>query len=228
MKPKHRRWPNGGGLVQDFVEIDSRAFVGEGARVSDEAEVMGVCRITGKSKVEDHAQIHGAAHITDSHLISNSLASGIVWLYKSVVSGNASLHDRAQGLHSMFLDSAVASGDVRASSSEMSGQSRLLERAHIFEVTMRDRSVVCGTAEVEGNITLDRHMRIHEGSWTRAPHYVDGRAVQMTECIEGRVIIGCQCHPVKWWKEHGYGMGRLYGWTREETAEYYELIKEFE
>lgn len=226
MQPQFRRHKDGG-LVQDFTEIGQSVQIfrgsalGEGARAMGEVVIRGSSLVAGRAIITDkvviaNSQILGYAIVTggpvieDSLIDQHALITGEALISDSTVSGTAQVHGFASITGSIIDGNAVVRDSAVVLNSHIHGNVEVLE-----------------TAGVEG-IALERNERVHEGRWTRAPRHMSSPAatMAMTECIDGKVIIGCVCRHVDWWKKHDKMMQRKFGWSDEAVKWVWDNIDE--
>jgi NDP-sugar pyrophosphorylase family protein len=229
LKGQLRQWPHsGGGQVADWCEVAKTVVVGEGCVIGDHAEVRGLVDLFDKSTIGDNARVFDSVRLSRSIIGGHSFVGGNVWMINSSVTDHAHVTGNAQLVGSNVMGHAVVNGEVRLIDAMVSDDARVYDNAAVNGCIVRQEATVCETAVLKGNFTVDKSMRIHEGVWTRPPKFVEGGQVQMTECIDGKIIIGCQCHALSWWREHAYAMGRLYNWSEVDVARFIELSKEFD
>ena len=223
-----RKWTNGGGKVQDWVEIAKSVYVDETSKVKDHAEVRGEVSLRSASLISGEARVFDQVDLFESVISGNARVSGNVEMAHSHVGALAQVSGRqVRMLQSVVGGDAVINGVITLKNTLVNAKARVYDFVSVIDSTVTDCATVCESARLEG-ITACRDMRIHEGVWTRPPKYIDTGKVQMTECVDGKVIIGCQCRSIKWWYDHAEGMAQLYGLTAVELDRLREAMKEFE
>lgn len=98
--------------------------------------------------------------------------------------------------------------------------------------------VVAESCELYGEWGLSGNARIHEGVWRRAPRFHRVKGVSacadhevdcgITECVNGKALIACECKPIDEWLRIGPVVGRGLGWSEEqikEAAKFLESLK---
>jgi acetyltransferase-like isoleucine patch superfamily enzyme len=217
LNPKLRPHRNGGGLVQDFVEIARKVRVEPPARVQDNAEVSGSGLVLGDSYIRGRAIVTDAPRVEDTIIEEFAVVTGHPFLYKAlvqshaIISGSPSITHSEIGGTARIQDGAIVNDSV-IDGNALIGQSALVQASHI------SGNVVVLGGELH-NVGLDQNQRVHEGIWHRAPRYLEHPDVPlaMTECINNHVIIGCLCRSVGWWKLNAGKMQQEYGWSNEAT-----------
>jgi hypothetical protein len=229
------RHPNGGGRVYSMrADVAPEAFVDENSMVGHAARVLGPARVL-RSKIAGSAWVFGAK------IVDSSVG---VWLkdergrdFESqpafpVVQGDYVLIDNSH----VFCEEVTAGGPgyLTVSHSELYEKVVVRDRAELRHVIATGQARVVGTAKVTGDaenkILLSGLMHLHEGEWLVAPRYAEvGRAdgpihVGVTECVAGKINVGCWCRPMEWWLARDARKGwrfaqNLLGWSDAEIAE---------
>ena len=151
-----------------------------------------------RSTIEGYAIVTGSPFIFDSTIREHALVTGKPSITGSQISGTARIYD-----------DAVVNGSI------VDGNAMVSKKALIQHSHLHGQVIVTG-GELHG-VLLERTERVHEGVWYRAPNHMAHPSVPMamTECIDNKVIIGCLCRSVHWWKQNATKMQEEYGWTDE-------------
>lgn len=206
---------NGGGLVQDFVEVSRKVRVEPPAKVTDSAEVSGSGLITGDSWIREQAIVMDSPRIESCDVRGYSIISGKPFIFASLIDEHAIISGSPTITQSQIQGTARVHDDVAINRSIVGGNAMVSKNAIV------QNSIVGGNVIVVGgelhDVKLDNNERVHEGVWTRAPRHLDHPDVPMamTECIHGKVIIGCVCRSANWWKQNDKLMQEKYGWSDE-------------
>jgi carbonic anhydrase/acetyltransferase-like protein (isoleucine patch superfamily) len=215
VKPKMRPHRNGRGLVSDFIEIARQVRVEPPAQVSEQAEVSGSGLIAGFSEIKGNAILSDGPTIHDSIVDGYCIISGTPYIHDSfvaehaLITGDVSITGSAIGGTARVKDNAIINKSI------VDGNALVAKNALVQNSHLHGQSVVLG-GEVHG-VNLERTERVHEGIWYRNPKHMAHPSVPMamTECIDNKVIIGCLCRSVPWWKQNAERMQEEYGWPDE-------------
>jgi carbonic anhydrase/acetyltransferase-like protein (isoleucine patch superfamily) len=215
MQPQHRPHRNGFGLVQDFVEVSRKVRVEPPAKVSDGAEVSGFGLITGDSWIHGQAIVMDSPRIESCDVRAYSIISGSPYIFESLIDEHAIISGRASITQSQIQGTVRVHDDAVINRSIIEGNAMVSKNALVQNSRIGGNVIVVG-GELH-DVSLEHNERIHEGVWYRAPRHVDSpdTPMAMTECIHGKVIIGCVCRSANWWKQNDKLMQEKYGWTDE-------------
>ena len=186
------------------------------ARVSDLAQVRDAT-LLGLSHATDGARIFGGVHrdslFQDNVVITGGISDRSTYTGSVLVTGTPFIEE------SLIACKSV-SGRARVHQSQLFDAVEIADDAEARNVTLGGNACVYGNARLEGPWTdLESFARIHEGTWTRPPHYVDLGFTVVTECVEGRILIGCRCRSLDYWKQHGTHFAQRMGWTDKQITE---------
>jgi hypothetical protein len=90
---------------------------------------------------------------------------------------------------------------------------------------------VTGSARISGDACITDNARVTDDArvsgdyWGVSPLQIRGTAHQLTTCSRVELAIGCEKHPVAWWREHHRGVGRKYGYSAAQIVEYRQYIE---
>lgn len=158
-------------------------------------------------------RVYGEAYVSpDSFLDSKSQVGG-----HSLVAGGSVL------LNAACQDSQIVRAHVKDS---VLGNTKLVAidgfGPDVESVGLHDVKVE-GVVILRGGWHLDGEAWIHRGIWERAPRHLliegNGVHVNLTECVDGTIHIGCSCKPALWWLSHKDRLFRAWGrkgWTLEQ------------
>jgi carbonic anhydrase/acetyltransferase-like protein (isoleucine patch superfamily) len=217
MQPRVRRHRNGGGAVEDFVEISRRVRV-EDSSVLELAEVTGSGKILAQSRIAGNAIVTDSPHIEASDILGYSIVTGSPFISKSSIDEHALITGTPRIIESAVRGTARVKDEAVVSGSVVDGNASVSGKAIVNDSHLHGHVFVTG-GELHG-VSLERTERVHEGVWYRAPNHKAHPSVPMamTECVDNKVIIGCLCRSVHWWKENATKMQEEYGWTDEAVS----------
>lgn len=134
----------------------------------------------------DTTYVHGKTIVAGSPTIKNSI------LDCSEVSGLA------------CLDSVIATGitEICDSPNLKGGLSCPL---HLHDAIIYGSPAITGAIRVTG--------RVHEGKWTRPPKHIKLPWVDLSECVEGKLLLQCYCRPIVWWLRFGSKVAKKWNWS---------------
>ncbi len=212
MIKKHRRHRNGGGLVEDLVEVARSVRVETPAKISDGAEITGTGLICGASHVCNEALVADSPRIVDTTVAQYAIVTGNPYLYRSLINSHAIITGEPTITQSQVGGTARVNDKAQVNRSIVEGNALVGRDAIVQESVLMGNTAVLG-GQIHG-VKLTRSQRVHEGVWYRAPRYTESpvAALSMTECVNGKVIIGCLCRSVSWWKANAEKMQEEYGW----------------
>lgn len=183
------------------------------ARVSDAAEITGSGLILGDSHIYEHAVVTDAPRIEDTYVFGYSIVTGEPYLYNSIIQEHAIVTGEPTITGSLIGGTARVNDKVQVNESTVAGNALVAHNALVQKSRILGNVVVLG-GELHG-VTLERSERVHEGIWYRAPRYAESSVAElsMTECVHGKIIIGCVCRSVNWWWKNADVMQQQYGWS---------------
>jgi hypothetical protein len=221
---RHR---NGGGLVGVEAEVTKETFVGPEAIVRGCAEVYGG-RLEGKTTVETMARcISSTLYATKvggkSVIVGPDVNIRYCELELSGIYEHASLNfvHAFQALPNNVTDLAIGGARVFGRARVAGGKSKPLRL--YGDVT------IFGDAHVHGEFSLSGPYRIHTGEWTRAPLFKALPFDTFTECVDGRINIGCRCFKIDVFLRKGADLARQhFGWTDVMIEQAREIVLDFQ
>ena len=181
----------------------------------EHAEVTGAGKIFGDSWVRDNAIVAGSPHIERSNVEGYSIVTDSPFIFDSTIREHALITGSPSITGSQISGTARVYDDAVVNGSIVDGNAMVSKNALVQHSHLHGQVIVTG-GELHG-VSLERTERVHEGVWYRAPNHKAHPSVPMamTECIHGRVIIGCLCRSIDWWKHNANKMQEEYGWTDE-------------
>ena len=79
--------------------------------------------------------------------------------------------------------------------------------------------IVYGDARVSGDA------QVSGDAWVISPLQIMGTKHFVTVCNRALLSIGCEVHPIDWWKQHYRAIGRSAGYTKAQISEYRNYIE---
>jgi len=231
MQHKH---PNGGGVIRG-----DQAVVSPSVFLSEEAAVMHGAHVAGGARLEGRTGVGGTAVVVDSIVIDSTIGKVLTAEESYRVDGqlfqpnfpfvvNAYVAGRSRIENQFILGHPEE--PVRLWNCWLEDASQVRDTARLSHTHLLHHATICGDASVIGEgdstITLDRRHYVHTGEWIIAPKYFEvgddtdpaGIHVGITECVAGRVNVGCFCVEIEKLLDHieNHGtrsrLARRYGW----------------
>lgn len=188
------RHPNGRGKLFDDAEANRATFIDRTSSASGSAKLRD-CNLYSSSLVSDSAQVYGgefhSSHVAGTTIVAGSPFVSSSLLRCSEVSGGPT------------LDHVIAYGITE-----------ICDRPQIRNVTLMD-AIVYGNPTIEGGSNVTLTGRIHEGHWTRAPKHVKLGWCDLSECVDGKMLLNCYCRPVEWFLRFGRRLAAKWDWSED-------------
>ena len=181
----------------------------------DTSEVTGSGRVFNDSIIRDRAIVTDSPHIERSNVEGYAIVTGSPFIYNSVIHEHALVTGAPNITQSEIKGTARIKDSAQINGSIVDGNASVSGKALVQHSHLHGHVYVTG-GELHG-VSLVRTERVHEGVWHRAPNHMAHPSVPMamTECIDNKVIIGCLCRSIHWWKQNAAKMQEEYGWTDE-------------
>lgn len=174
------RHPRGRGLLLDDAEANSATFISRDSCAKDSAKLRD-CKLYEGSIASGECQIYGGR-------FHNSTVTG-----RTIVAGNPCIRNS-------HADCSEVSGNTHIGGATLLGNTEICDSAIIIKATARD-AIIYGKCDIEGSFEVTG--RIHEGYWTRPPKHVKLPWCDLSECVDGKLLLDCWCRPVEWWLRFG-------------------------
>lgn len=221
-----------GGEVTHECEISKDAKIIKPARVQDNVEVWGYSIVEGKSLVRDWAKLFDMARVTDSLVRDHARIYGQASAFLSEIIGFCEMSGWSFASRSVIRDHALIVGRGHVVDSIVSGTARVID-AMVFNAWISGNACITGLGTIVKGISpyslsIKGSTHIHEGTWTRAPLLIEHPYFNAQECVPGRMLIGCQCRPIKLWKKKGEYLANKLGLTASAYQDYMKAIAEIE
>lgn len=185
---------------------------GGGRKYGNDCEVDAATFLDRASSVGDSAEVRNST-ITEGSMIGDNSIIASASIRNSYIHGESLI---------------LGAGPLYVSDSDLNSvrawDNPSIQNCHLSRVA------VFGDAVLE-NVTVDVHIRIHAGYWSKAPRYAmlsaPGLDVSVSECSKDRFHAGCWCHPwVTWanerWRQR---IGRAAGWPPELVEEGFQWFQ---
>jgi len=186
------RHPNGRGKLFDDAEANRGVYLDKTSSAVGMAKLRD-CRLTGNSEARDECQVYGG-------FFHASIIAG-----KTIVAG-----------HPKVVGSALRCSEVSGSPvirySFLQGSTEVCDFPDIKRSRLTD-CIVYGNPVISDVIATGG--RIHEGIWFRPPKHIKLPWCELTECIDGKVILDCRCRTIDYWLRHGPKLGKRFDWSHD-------------
>ncbi len=189
---KHLRHPNGRGLLLDDAEANRGAYIDKTSHASGFAKLRD-CRLEIVSKAEDECQIYGGIYRC-SVIRGKTICAGAPLVVNSV------------------LDCSEISGRPTIYNALLSGVTEVCDSPVINGPLFHD-AIIYGSPTITGTFVVTG--RVHEGTWTRAPKHIKLPWCDLSECIDGKMLLNCYCRPVVWWLRFGPRIAKKWNWSQD-------------
>lgn len=189
------------------------------------AEIALCSHISADTFADNHSRVSGNSSIINSSLIASHARDSIIInssLQNSQVRDSHIVNSSIFG--SSLLRSVTADAQITGSKladciiAGLFGQTPELDSVNL------DDCIIEGACRLIGPWRLSGTARIHEGEWYRAPRVrtissENGVIVTITECINGKALIGGYCRDIRRWQRSGSKVGLRLGWPAELVRE---------
>lgn len=186
------RHPNGRGKLFDDAEANRGTYIDRTSSASGSAKLRD-CILVDYSVAEGECQIYGGK-------LDNSLVRG-----STIIAGHPLIRD-------CIVDCNEVSGSPVITLSDLTGHTEVCDSPIIRGSGLHD-AIVYGSPRIDGARFVTG--RIHEGHWTRAPKHIKLPWCELTECIDGKLLLDCRCRPVAYWLRHGAKLARRWEWGED-------------
>lgn len=192
------RHPNGRGLILDDAEANRGAYIDKTSSIADSAKLRD-CRFEHGSRARDSCQIYGG-EFHESEVWGGTIVAGHPQIFRSTlncseVSGTA------------YLGEVFATGNT-----EICDSPRLLGDATLGRITLFN-AIIYGSPHIQGSFEVTG--RVHEGTWTRPPKHIKLPWCDLSECVDGKMLLNCYCRPVVWWLRFGPRIAKKWNWSQD-------------
>lgn len=195
------RHPNGRGLLMGDAEMNRSAYLSKDSRATGFSKLRD-CKLYD-SRAEGECQIYGGCY------------RGTTIKGRTICAGHPSVVNS-------ILDCSEVSGRPTIYNSGLFGMTEICDAPILngvvcVDATIYGSSSLLGTFKVTG--------RVHEGTWTRAPKHIKLPWSNLSECVDGKVILDCRCRTVDYWMRHGAKLARRWGWSEDQISVTLDTIR---
>lgn len=203
-------------------EGDGAAMVLHYAEVHDSATVR-------NSMVRHFGKVFDYAVVSEGSVIGEyATVTGYARVKASSVKGTCQIHGETIVEHCDLDGNVIVSGDAHLQhvTVDHSGvNARVGGYSVLSNVVLTDNNIIVG-GEIF-NVTLAPHTRIHEGVWKdRPPIVIECDTFNVTECVDGKVLVGCRCEHSGVWLRGGEAIAESEGLSRDNINEIREAVEE--
>lgn len=204
MKLRH---PHGRGLILEDAEANLATYISRDSTASGSAKLRD-CRLEGDSHACNLAQIYGGRLIR-TRVHGHTIIAGSP-LIKSSIIGCNEVSGRA------YLDTVVATGMTEICDAPT------LIGGLCAPLVLHD-AVIYGQPSIIGSFTVTG--RVHEGTWARAPKHIELPWCDLSECVNGKILLQCYCRPAEWFLRFGYRLAAKWSWSDDMIAVTMDTIR---
>lgn len=199
--PEYLRHPNGRGKLFDDAEANRATYIDRASSASGSAKLRD-CTLL-ESHVKDTAQVYGGIY------------------HRTAIQGHTVCAGKLETYNST-LDCSEVSGKPSIMACRLLGVTEVCDCPLLVGITAQD-AVIYGSPKLIGNFTVTG--RVHEGTWRRAPKHVKLQWCELTECVDGKLLLDCRCRPIGYWLRHGAKLARRWDWSEDMIAVTLETIE---
>lgn len=185
------RHPNGRGFLLDDAEANRNTHISKDSTASGFAKLRD-CRLEG-SHAQDEVQIYGGTY------------RGTTIRGKTICASNPLVINS-------ILDCSEVSGRPTIYNSSLFGGTEICDSPILNGPVFQD-AIIYGESSIIGTFTVTG--RVHEGMWTRPPKHIKLPWCDLSECIDGNLLLNCYCRKVEWWLRFGPRTAKKWDWSEE-------------
>lgn len=187
--------PNGRGRLYDDAEANQGTFIDKSSSASGMAKLRD-CRLVVGSRAEESCQIYGGQYL-NSTIAGHTICAGDPRVFNST------------------LRCSEVSGTPQIWNSDLVGTTEVCDSPVLNGVIAKD-TIIYGDPKITGTFTVTG--RIHEGVWLRPPKHIKLPWAEMTECVDGKLILACRCRTIDYWLRHGTKLARRWDWSDDQIS----------
>lgn len=197
------RHPNGRGLLLDDAEANQNTYISRDSSASGFAKLRDCSLISSKAAGE--CQIYGGSFFS-------STITG-----RTIVAGKPSVRNSV-------IDCSEVSGTACIDGSALLGSTEICDEPLIRDAILRD-AIVYGKPYIWSQCDREFTGRIHEGMWISPPKHINLPWCDLSECIDGKVLLDCRCRTVDYWLRHGPKLAKRWDWSQDQIDVTLETIR---
>lgn len=186
------RHPNGRGKLFDDAEANRATYIDRTSGASGFAKLRD-CKLLDVSSATDTCQIYGGTY-------RGSIIKG-----RTICAGDPLVNNST-------LDCLEVSGRPTIWNSDILGTTEICDRSVTNGIVAQD-AIIYGHPSLLGTFTVTG--RVHEGTWTRAPKHIKLPWCELSECVDGKMLLNCYCRPIVWWLRFGPKVAAKWSWSQD-------------
>lgn len=191
--PPYLRHPDGRGKLFGDAEANAGTYIDRTSSAHDFAKLRD-CRLERETRVRGRSQVYGGT-FRGTEISGSTVVAGSPLIVNSEI------------------NCFEVSGHPAIFRSRLLGGTEVCDRPSIKDSVLQD-AIVYGSAHIcacSGNVTG----RVHEGVWTRPPKHIKLPWGDLSECVDGKMLLNCYCRPVVWWLKFGRRIAAKWDWSTE-------------
>lgn len=186
------RHPRGRGRLYDDAEANRGVYLDKTSSASGFAKLRD-CELRD-TRARERCQIFGGL-FRSSEIAGKVLIAGSPTIAESVIACRE------------------ISGTPVILNSVLLGNAEIWDAPYIEDCTIKGDALIYGDAQLRH--CLIEAGRVHEGQWRRPPKYIKLPWADLTECVDGKVLLDCRCRTTDYWLKHGAKLARRWDWSEE-------------
>lgn len=186
------RHPNGRGKLFDDAEANRGTYISRDSSAAGMAKLRD-CRLKDGSIAQGECQIYGGIY-RGSTIKGRTVCAG----YPLAVNCD--------------LDCSEVSGVPTIYNSGLFGTTEVCDSPLINGI-VADNAIIYGSPSLLGTFKVTG--RVHEGTWTRPPKHIKLPWCDLSECIDGKLLLDCRCRTIEYWLRHGPKLAKRWDWSHD-------------
>lgn len=186
------RHPNGRGKLFDDAEANRATYIDKTSSASGFAKLRD-CKLLDGSTAANTCQIYGGTY-------RRSIIKG-----RTICAGDPLVNNST-------LDCLEVSGRPTIWNSAIFGTTEICGTPVTNGIVAQD-AVIYGSPSLLGSFTITG--RVHEGTWTRAPKHIKLPWCDLSECVDGKILLNCYCRSMGWWLRFGPKVAKKWDWAED-------------
>lgn len=196
------RHPRGRGKLFGDAEANRSTYIDKTSSAAGSAKLRD-CKILDGSTATDTCQIYGGTY-------RGSIIKG-----RTICAGEPLVNNST-------LDCLEVSGRPTIWNSDILGTTEICDTPVINGIIAQD-AVIYGSPLLLGTFTVTG--RVHEGTWTRPSKHIKLPWCDLSECIDGKVLLDCRCRTVDYWLRHGAKLAQRRDWSEDMVSVTLDTIR---
>jgi hypothetical protein len=203
---EYLRHPNGRGKLYGDAEANLATFIDKTSSASGSAKLRDC--VLFDAQASSNAQVYG----------------GHYWL--STIGGETVCAGRPTVRNSILICSEV-SGRPALNRVHAVGTTEICDNPVLIgtddDYLVLSNAIIYGNPVIQGAFTVTG--RVHEGVWTRPPKHIKLPWCDLSECVNGKMLLDCYCRPVEWWLRFGPRIAKKWDWNQDQIDVTLETIE---